>query len=109
FNIPYSESRDRFAETLEILRKAWTQERFSHDGKYFQFNDVCIMPKPYQKPHPPIRIAASTPETYPMVARMGRRSSWPCAPSRSPTSSATCPPIKRRGRRLDVRGAATSA
>src|SRR5215470_2454203 len=71
FNIPYSESRDRFVETLEILRKAWTQERFSHDGKYFQFNDVCIMPKPYQKPHPPIRIAASTPETYPMVARMG--------------------------------------
>jgi alkanesulfonate monooxygenase SsuD/methylene tetrahydromethanopterin reductase-like flavin-dependent oxidoreductase (luciferase family) len=71
FNIPYSESRDRFVETLEILRKAWTQERFSHDGKYFQFNDVCIMPKPYQKPHPPIRVAASTPETYPMVARMG--------------------------------------
>src|SRR5215468_10269785 len=53
FNIPYSESRDRFVETLEILRKAWTQERFSHDGKYFQFNDVCIMPKPYQKPHRP--------------------------------------------------------
>jgi len=71
FNIPYSESRDRFVETLEILRKAWTQERFSHEGKYFQFNDVCIMPKPYQKPHPPIRIAATTPETYPMVAQMG--------------------------------------
>jgi alkanesulfonate monooxygenase SsuD/methylene tetrahydromethanopterin reductase-like flavin-dependent oxidoreductase (luciferase family) len=71
FNIPYSESRDRFVETLEILRKAWTEERFSHNGKYFQFNDVCIMPKPYQKPHPPIRVAASTPETYPMVARMG--------------------------------------
>jgi alkanesulfonate monooxygenase SsuD/methylene tetrahydromethanopterin reductase-like flavin-dependent oxidoreductase (luciferase family) len=71
FNIPYSESRERFLETLEILRKAWTQERFSHQGKYFQFQDVCIMPKPYQKPHPPIRIAASTPETYPMVGRMG--------------------------------------
>jgi alkanesulfonate monooxygenase SsuD/methylene tetrahydromethanopterin reductase-like flavin-dependent oxidoreductase (luciferase family) len=65
FNIPYSESRDRFLETLEILTKAWTQERFSHQGKYFQFQDVCIMPKPYQKPHPPIRIAATTPETYP--------------------------------------------
>ncbi|OLD38915.1 MAG: hypothetical protein AUI57_05340 [Candidatus Rokubacteria bacterium 13_1_40CM_2_68_8] len=35
FNIPYSESRDRFLETLDILRKAWTQERFSHQGKYF--------------------------------------------------------------------------
>ena len=40
FNIPYSESRDRFLETLDILRKAWTQDRFSHQGKYFQFQDV---------------------------------------------------------------------
>jgi alkanesulfonate monooxygenase SsuD/methylene tetrahydromethanopterin reductase-like flavin-dependent oxidoreductase (luciferase family) len=71
FNIPYSESRDRFIETLDILRKAWTQERFSHHGKYFQFQDVCIMPKPFQKPHPPIRIAATTQETYPLVGRMG--------------------------------------
>src|SRR5438552_12985223 len=72
FNIPYSESRDRFLETLDILRKAWTQERFSHQGKYFQFQDVCVMPKPYQKPHPPIRIAATTQDTYPMVGRRGR-------------------------------------
>src|SRR5882672_5392791 len=71
FNIPYSESRDRFIETLDILRKAWTQERFSHHGKYFQFQDVCIMPKPFQKPHPPIRIAATTQETYPFVGRLG--------------------------------------
>ncbi len=71
FNIPYSESRDRFLETLEILRKAWTQDRFTHEGKYFQFHDVCAMPKPYQKPHPPIRMAATTRETYPLVGRMG--------------------------------------
>src|SRR4029079_18424291 len=71
FNIPYSESRDRFLETLEILTKAWTQERFSHAGKYFQFQDVCIMPQPYQQPHPPIRIADTTPETYPLVGRLG--------------------------------------
>jgi alkanesulfonate monooxygenase SsuD/methylene tetrahydromethanopterin reductase-like flavin-dependent oxidoreductase (luciferase family) len=71
FNIPYGESRDRFSETLEILLKAWTQERFSHDGRYFQFRDVCVLPKPYQKPHPPLRIAATTQETYPMVGGLG--------------------------------------
>jgi len=71
FNIPYSESRDRFLETLEILRKAWTEDRFSHAGRFWQFNDVCVMPKPYQKPHPPLRVAATTEETYPMVGRMG--------------------------------------
>src|SRR5213596_819112 len=37
FNIPYSESRDRFIETLDILIKAWTQERFSHAGQFWQF------------------------------------------------------------------------
>ena len=71
FNIPYEESRDRFFETLEILVKAWTQERFSHEGKFYRFHDVCVMPKPYQKPHPPLRIAATTQETYPMVGRLG--------------------------------------
>jgi alkanesulfonate monooxygenase SsuD/methylene tetrahydromethanopterin reductase-like flavin-dependent oxidoreductase (luciferase family) len=71
FNIPYAESRDRFLETLDILKKAWTQERFSHQGRYFQFNDVCVMPKPYQTPHPPIRMAATTQETYALVGRMG--------------------------------------
>jgi alkanesulfonate monooxygenase SsuD/methylene tetrahydromethanopterin reductase-like flavin-dependent oxidoreductase (luciferase family) len=72
FNIPYSESRDRFQETLEILIRAWTQDQFTFEGKYFQFRDVCVMPKPYQKPHPPLRVAATTEETYPMVGRMGR-------------------------------------
>ena len=71
FNIPYAESRDRFLETLDILRKAWTLERFSHKGRYFEFNDVCIMPKPYQRPHPPIRMAATTRDTYALVGRMG--------------------------------------
>jgi alkanesulfonate monooxygenase SsuD/methylene tetrahydromethanopterin reductase-like flavin-dependent oxidoreductase (luciferase family) len=71
FNVPYTESRDRFLETLEVITKAWTQERFTHQGKYFEFRDVCLIPKPYQKPHPPIRIAATTQDTYPMVGRMG--------------------------------------
>jgi alkanesulfonate monooxygenase SsuD/methylene tetrahydromethanopterin reductase-like flavin-dependent oxidoreductase (luciferase family) len=71
FGIPYAESRDRFFETLEIVRKAWTEDRFSYEGKYFKFRDVRVMPKPYQKPHPPIRVAATTDETYPLVGRMG--------------------------------------
>jgi alkanesulfonate monooxygenase SsuD/methylene tetrahydromethanopterin reductase-like flavin-dependent oxidoreductase (luciferase family) len=71
FNVPYSESRDRFMETLDILIKAWTQDRFTHEGKYYQFRDVCLIPKPYQKAHPPIRVAATTQETFGLVGRMG--------------------------------------
>lgn len=71
YNIPYEESRERFQECLEVLRKAWTEERFSHTGKFYTFTDVCVLPKPYQKPLPPMRIAATTRDTFPQVGRMG--------------------------------------
>ena len=71
YGIPYAESRERFQESLEVIIKAWTQERFSHQGPYFTFNDVCVVPKPYQKPHPPIRMAATTSETFPQVGQRG--------------------------------------
>ncbi len=71
YNIPYGESRERFYEYLDIILTAWTNERFSYDGKYFSFDDVCLVPKPYQSPHPPIRVAATTPDTFPVIAKMG--------------------------------------
>ena len=71
YGIPYAESRERFQESLDVILKAWTQERFSHAGKYFTFNDVSVVPRPYQKPHPPIWVAATTQDTFPMVGRMG--------------------------------------
>ena len=71
YGIPYAESRERFQESLEVIVKAWTQERVSHEGKYYTFNDVCVLPKPYQKPYPPIRMAATTSETFPGVGRRG--------------------------------------
>lgn len=71
FNIPYEESQARFDETLEIMRKAWTEERFTYEGRHFQFRDVCVIPKPYQKPHPPLRIAATSGDTYEAVGRTG--------------------------------------
>lgn len=71
FNVHHSESRERFNETLAILVKAWTEDRFTHEGKYFQYRNVCVTPKPFQKPHPPLRVAATTHETYAMVGRMG--------------------------------------
>jgi alkanesulfonate monooxygenase SsuD/methylene tetrahydromethanopterin reductase-like flavin-dependent oxidoreductase (luciferase family) len=71
YGIPYAESRERFAETLEIVKKAWTEPTFSHSGTYYQFQDVCLVPKPYQQPHPPIRIAATSPDTFPACGELG--------------------------------------
>ena len=56
YGINYGESRERFAETLQILKQAWTEPSFSYKGKYYSFDNVKVSPKPYQKPWPEIRI-----------------------------------------------------
>ena len=70
YNIDYAESRSRFFESLEIILKAWGEEQFSHQGEYYTFNDVNVVPKPYQNPHPPIRIAVTSADTFAIVGRM---------------------------------------
>ncbi len=72
YGYDYGESRERVQETLDILIRAWTQERFSYAGKYYQFQDVCVTPKPFQKPHPPIYMAATTSESFPIAGQNGR-------------------------------------
>ena len=71
YGVSYAESRERFVEVLEILKRAWTQERFSFDGQYYHFDDVYLVPKPYQKPYPEIRVAATSPDTYPANGAQG--------------------------------------
>ena len=71
YGVSYEESRERFEECLAILQMAWTQDSFSFSGKHYSFDDVCVFPKPLQSPHPPIRIAATTQDTFPMVGAQG--------------------------------------
>jgi alkanesulfonate monooxygenase SsuD/methylene tetrahydromethanopterin reductase-like flavin-dependent oxidoreductase (luciferase family) len=54
YRVPQVESRERFDETVEILRLAWTRERFSFHGRFFDVDDVRVIPKPVQQPHPPL-------------------------------------------------------
>jgi alkanesulfonate monooxygenase SsuD/methylene tetrahydromethanopterin reductase-like flavin-dependent oxidoreductase (luciferase family) len=71
YGVQYGESRDRFAETLEILKQAWTQESFSYKGQYYSFDNVKVTPRPYQKPWPEIRVAANSADTFPAIAKLG--------------------------------------
>jgi alkanesulfonate monooxygenase SsuD/methylene tetrahydromethanopterin reductase-like flavin-dependent oxidoreductase (luciferase family) len=71
YGVAYTESRDRFAEVLDVVKAAWTQPTFSYSGTYYTFRDVCVTPKPYQRPHPPIRVAASSPETFVALGKAG--------------------------------------
>ena len=71
YNMQRSESRDRFAECMDILIGLWTQDGFSYGGQFYSYNNVTLMPKPVQQPHPPVWVAATNDDTFPMVARMG--------------------------------------
>ena len=46
----------RLRESLEILKKMWTEEKATFSGKYYQIKQAICNPKPIQKPHPPIMI-----------------------------------------------------
>jgi alkanesulfonate monooxygenase SsuD/methylene tetrahydromethanopterin reductase-like flavin-dependent oxidoreductase (luciferase family) len=69
YDIPQEESRERFDEALDFIIGAWTSESFSFSGKYFHAQDIKITPRPLQQPHPPLRIAANSPDTFPFAAR----------------------------------------
>ena len=71
YNIDYGESQERFEEALIVLRKAWTGEMFSHKGKFFQVTDAQLVPTTLQRPHPPMRMAASSAGTFKKVAEEG--------------------------------------
>src|SRR6266436_2899775 len=71
YQVPYDESRERFAEILQIVEKAWSQPRFSFEGKFHSFDNVACVPHPYRNKLPPIRIAASTPDTFPAIGGQG--------------------------------------
>ena len=71
FGIPAEDNRDRFEEALHLIKQAWTQEQVTYRGKYWDVDGVSVVPKPLQRPHPPLRIAANSNDTYRDAARLG--------------------------------------
>jgi alkanesulfonate monooxygenase SsuD/methylene tetrahydromethanopterin reductase-like flavin-dependent oxidoreductase (luciferase family) len=71
YGISYEESQDRFAESLDIIKTAWTQPVASYRGRYHSFDNFTLVPRPLQHPHPEIRIAASQHETYATIGELG--------------------------------------
>jgi alkanesulfonate monooxygenase SsuD/methylene tetrahydromethanopterin reductase-like flavin-dependent oxidoreductase (luciferase family) len=71
FGVPPDESYPRFREHVEIVLEAWKQDRLSYHGRYFDFDAVEVLPKPLQKPHPPMWVAASSPPAIEWAAERG--------------------------------------
>src|SRR6516225_8887657 len=71
YGVPYEESRERFTEVLEILKRSWSDNRLSFEGRFHKFQNITIVPRPLQKPYPPLRIAATSVDTYAAIGAQG--------------------------------------
>ncbi|MCB1748768.1 MAG: LLM class flavin-dependent oxidoreductase [Gammaproteobacteria bacterium] len=71
FGLDQTKSREMFFESLDIIKKCWTEDRFSYQGQFWQFDDICVRPKPLQQPHPPIYMACLSPGTFEVAGRQG--------------------------------------
>jgi alkanesulfonate monooxygenase SsuD/methylene tetrahydromethanopterin reductase-like flavin-dependent oxidoreductase (luciferase family) len=71
YGVSYAESRERFAEVLEILKRSWNHERFSFTGDFYKFSDVAIVPRPRSTLQARLRVAATSADTYSTIGAMG--------------------------------------
>ena len=70
-NIVMEENQERYVEALDILLKAWTEDRFSYHGKHYQVDDLSVVPKPLQKPHPKIFQVGTSVKWFGRAAQNG--------------------------------------
>jgi probable F420-dependent oxidoreductase len=61
----------RFNEALTLMQKLWTEDAITFDGQFWQLKNATLVPKPFQKPHPPIWFGANEPAALRRAARRG--------------------------------------
>jgi alkanesulfonate monooxygenase SsuD/methylene tetrahydromethanopterin reductase-like flavin-dependent oxidoreductase (luciferase family) len=71
FGVDADESRIQWEEALRVIPKMWTRETFEWDSELLKFPSRNVTPKPLQKPHPPMYVAATQPATCEFAGRNG--------------------------------------
>ncbi len=71
FGIEPRQTRSLWEEALRIVVGAWTQDVFSWEGKHFRIPPRRVLPKPLQRPHPPLWMATSSPEGHMLAGKLG--------------------------------------
>lgn len=68
YGISWSRPVSRLREAINIIQRLWTEESVSHKGEFFELEEAFLSPKPIQKPHPPIWVAANSPNAMKTTA-----------------------------------------
>jgi alkanesulfonate monooxygenase SsuD/methylene tetrahydromethanopterin reductase-like flavin-dependent oxidoreductase (luciferase family) len=71
FGVPGDESVARFREAVEIVLEAWRSEKLHFEGRFHRFDGIEGLPRPLQKPHPPVWVAASSESAIGWAAERG--------------------------------------
>ncbi|HET9168354.1 MAG TPA: LLM class flavin-dependent oxidoreductase, partial [Actinospica sp.] len=71
FGLSPQDAATQTAEAFELVPRLWTSDRANHEGEHFRIADTPILPKPYQRPHPPLWQAASSPASFEDAGRRG--------------------------------------
>jgi alkanesulfonate monooxygenase SsuD/methylene tetrahydromethanopterin reductase-like flavin-dependent oxidoreductase (luciferase family) len=71
FGLDRESSYARFREHVDVVLRAWTDERLTYDGEFVHVQNVEVLPKPLQKPHPPVWVAATSPDAIAWAASVG--------------------------------------
>jgi alkanesulfonate monooxygenase SsuD/methylene tetrahydromethanopterin reductase-like flavin-dependent oxidoreductase (luciferase family) len=72
FGIDHHEAQARLDEAEAIMLKAWTEDEFDHNGRFWQLQVPMLRPRPYTKPYPPVIRGSSTDASLVELARQGR-------------------------------------
>ncbi|MYD55210.1 MAG: LLM class flavin-dependent oxidoreductase [Chloroflexi bacterium] len=73
FNVSMSDRAARFDEALSVIQQAWSDDPVNFEGEHFNYRDVQVVPKPVQRPGPPLRMAANSDESFLRAANEGWR------------------------------------
>src|SRR3712207_6616153 len=71
FGLDRESSYAKFREHVDVVLRAWREERLTYDGEFVHVRDVEVLPKPLQQPHPPVWVAATSPEAIAWAASAG--------------------------------------
>ncbi|HEY3917225.1 MAG TPA: LLM class flavin-dependent oxidoreductase [Stellaceae bacterium] len=71
-HVPREDSNERMREQLDVILKAWSGEPFNHNGRFYQYENLELWPKPEQRPHPPIWVSCTrTPSSFEWAGQKG--------------------------------------
>ena len=71
FQVDREETRAQWEEAVRMIPRMWTEDPFTHDGRFYQIPPRSVIPKPIQKPHPPLWVACSQPDSFRAAGEMG--------------------------------------